>query len=142
MRERGQLDRGCHASPRQPAPVEPVAPPPAAAHSSHRVSRLSSTQESLCYCSCVRIVTRLFVVCAAVALLAACLNSDPLNSALSGDDSSGDVQSSLDISIVLPAAPLELLVVPSISGSVFFDHRPPPSRLTTAEVFRPPRVRA
>jgi hypothetical protein len=115
---------------------------PAAAHSSHRVSRLSFTQETLCYCSCVRFVTRLFVVCAAVALLAACLSADPLNSAVSGDDSNGDAQSSLDISIVLPAAPLQLLVVPPISGSVFFDHRPPPSRLTTAEVFRPPRVLA
>ena len=41
-----------------------------------------------------------------------------------------------------PLTQLEPLVVPSISGSVFFYYRPPPSRLTTAEVFRPPRVRA
>ena len=105
-------------------------------------SRSSSTGNRLCYCSGVRIITRLLVACAAVALLAACLNVDPLNSGLSGDDSNDDVPSALDISMVLPAAPLEPLLVPSISGSVFFDHRPPPSRLTTAEVFRPPRVRA
>jgi len=128
MREGGQLGHGCESSLRGPP--------------SHRVSCLSFAQESLCYCSCVRIITRLLVACAAVALLAACLTVDPLNSGLSGDDGNDDVPSSLDISIVLPAAPLEPLHVPSISGSVFFDHRPPPSRLTTAEVFRPPRVRA
>ncbi len=102
----------------------------------------SSTEKRLCYCSHVRIITRLLVACAAVALLLACLNVDPLGSGISGDDSNDDVPSSLDISIVLPATQLEPLVVPSISGSVFFDHRPPPSRLTTAEVFRPPRARA
>jgi hypothetical protein len=90
----------------------------------------------------VRIITRLLVACAAVALLAACLNVDPLGSGFSGDDSNDDVPSALDISIVLPATPVAPLHVPSLSGSVFFDHRPPPSRLTTAEVFRPPRVRA
>ena len=105
-------------------------------------SRSSSTEKRLCYCSCVRIITRLLVACAAVALLLACLNVDPLASGFSGDDSNNDVPSSLDISIVLPATQLEPLHVPSLSGSVFFDHRPPPSRLTTAEVFRPPRVRA
>jgi hypothetical protein len=105
-------------------------------------SRSSSTENRLCYCSCVRIITRLLVACAAVALLLACLNIDPLGSGFSGDDSNGDAPSSLDISIVLPATQLEPLHVPSLSGSVFFDHRPPPSRLTTAEVFRPPRVRA
>ena len=105
-------------------------------------SRTSSTEKRLCYCSYVRIITRLLVAGAAVALLLACLNVDPLGSSISGDDSNDDVPSSLDISIVLPATQLEPLLVPSISGSVFFDHRPPPSRLTTAEVFRPPRVRA
>jgi hypothetical protein len=90
----------------------------------------------------VRIVTRLLVACAAVALLLACLNVDPSSSGFSGDDSNDDVPSSLDLSVVLPATPLEPLHVPSFSGLVFFDHRPPPSRLTTAEVFRPPRARA
>ena len=103
---------------------------------------ISSTEKRLCYCSYVRIITRLLVACAAVALLLACLNVDPLGTGISGDDSNDDVPSSLDFSLVLPAAQLEPLHVPSISGSVFFDHRPPPSRLTTAEVFRPPRVRA
>ena len=105
-------------------------------------SSISSTENCLCYCLYVRIITRLLGACAAVALLAACLTVDPLNSGLSGDDGNDDVPSSLDIAIVLPATQLEPLHVPSISGSVFFDHRPPPSRLTTAEVFRPPRVRA
>jgi hypothetical protein len=102
----------------------------------------SATEKRLCYCSCVRIITRLLVACAAVALLVACLNVDPLGSGLSGDDSNDDAPSSLDVSIVLPATQLEPLHLPSISGSVFFDHRPPLSRLTTAEVFRPPRDRA
>lgn len=102
----------------------------------------SSAEKRLCYCCCVRIITRLLVACAAVALLLACLNVDPLGSAFSGDDSNDDVSSSLDISIVLPATQVEPLHVPSLSGLVFFEHRPPPSRLTTAEVFRPPRVRA
>jgi hypothetical protein len=102
----------------------------------------SSTEKRLCYCSWVRIITRLLVACAAVALLLACLNVDPLGSGLSGDDSNDDVPSSLDISIVLPATQLAPLHLPAISGSVVFDHRPPPSRLTTAEVFRPPRARA
>ena len=105
-------------------------------------SRGSSTEKRLCYCSCVRIITRLLVACAAVALLLACLNVDPLGSGFSGDDSNDDVPSSLDISIVLPATQLEPLHLPALSGLVFFDHRPPPSRLTTAEVFRPPRLRA
>jgi hypothetical protein len=105
-------------------------------------SRSSSTENRLCYCSYVRIITRLLVACAAVALLLACLNIDPLGSGLSGDDSNDDAPSSLDVSIVLPATQLEPLHVPSLSGSVFFEHRPPSSRLTTAEVFRPPRVRA
>ena len=104
--------------------------------------RSSSTENRLCYRVYVRIITRLLVACAAVALLLACLNIDPLGSGFSGDDSNDDVPSSLDISIVLPATQLEPLHLPSVSGSVFFDHRPPPSRLTTAEVFRPPRVRA
>jgi len=108
----------------------------------HWQSRIPSTEKPLCYCSYVRTITRLLVACAAVALLLACLTVDPLSSGFSGDDSNGDVTSSLDISIVLPAAQLEPLHVPSLCGSVFFDHRPPPSRLTTAEVFRPPRARA
>ena len=97
--------------------------------------------KSACATVVWRTITRLLVACAAVALLLACLNVNPLGSGISGDDSNDDVPSSLDISIVLPAAQPEPLVVPSISGSVFFNHRPPPSRLTTAEVFRPPRVR-
>jgi hypothetical protein len=108
----------------------------------HWQSRIASTEKRLCYCSYVRLITRLLVACAAVALLLACLTVDPLSSGFSGDESNDDVPSSLDISIVLPATQLEPLHVPSLSGSVFFEHRPPPSRLTTAEVFRPPRVRA
>ncbi len=108
----------------------------------NRVSRLSFSQEGLCYCSHVRIVTSLLVACAAVALVLACLTADPLASGFSADDGNDDAALSLDFAVVLPATQLEPLLVPSISGSVFFDRRPPPSRLTTAEVFRPPRVRA
>ena len=85
MRERGRLDQDRESS-RQGNP-------------GHRVSRPSFAPKGLCYCSGVRIITRLFVACAAVALLAACLNVDPLNSGFSGDDSNDDVPSSLDISI-------------------------------------------
>jgi hypothetical protein len=106
------------------------------------VSRLSLTPKTLCYCSGVRIITSLLVACAAVALVLACLTVDPLASSFSADDGNDEIASPVDLSIVLPAAPIEPLLVPSISGSVFFDHRPPPSRLITAEVFRPPRVRA
>ena len=77
--------------------------------------------------------------CVAAALVLACLAGDPQGS-LSGDDSHGDVPSSLDISNALPATQIEPPLVPPVSGSVFVDHRLPPSRLTTAEVFRPPRA--
>ena len=90
----------------------------------------------------MRTITRLLAACATVALLLACLNVDPLGSGISGDDRNDDVPSSLDVSFVLPATQPAPLHLPSITGSVFFDHRPPPSRLTTAEVFRPPRARA
>jgi hypothetical protein len=88
----------------------------------------------------VRNVTSLVATCVAVALVLACLVCGPQGSGLSGDDGNDEAPSSLDIANALPAAPLEPLLVPPLSGSVFVDHRPPPSRLTTAEVFRPPRA--
>jgi len=89
----------------------------------------------------VRIVTSLTATCVAAALVLGCLVVDPQASGLSGDDGNDDVPSSSpDISNALPAAPFEPLLVPPLSGLVFVDHRPPPSRLTTAEVFRPPRA--
>ncbi len=106
------------------------------------MSRLSLTPETVCYCSGVRIVTSLLVACAAIALALACVTFDPLASGFSVDDRNDDATLSLDFSVVLPETQLEPLLVPSISGPVFFDHRPPISRLITAEVFRPPRVRA
>jgi hypothetical protein len=88
----------------------------------------------------VRSVTSLVATCVAVALVLACLVFGPQGSGLSGDDGNDDAPLSLDVSTVLPAAPFEPLLVPPLSGLVFVDHRPPPSRLTTAEVFRPPRA--
>ena len=108
----------------------------------HRVSRLSCASKGLCYCSGVRMIISMLVACAAVALVLACVTVDPLGSGFSVDDGNDEIASPLDLSIVLPAAPLEPLLVPSVSGSVFFDQRPLPSRLITAELFRPPRVRA
>jgi hypothetical protein len=86
----------------------------------------------------VRIVTRLVATCAAVALVLACVLCDPQGS-LCGDDGD-DAPASVDLSAVLPVTHDEPLVVPPISGLVFVDHQPPPSRLTTAEIFRPPRA--
>jgi hypothetical protein len=87
----------------------------------------------------VRIVRFLAATCAVIALVAACLTADPQGPRLFGEDD--DAQVSVDLSDTLPAVPIESpLVPPNPSGSVHVDHRPPPSRLTTAEVFRPPRV--
>jgi hypothetical protein len=86
----------------------------------------------------VKTVRLLAIACAAFALVLACLAGDPQSSRVFGDE--GDESAlSLDISDSLPATFSEPLVVPPKSGLVFVDHQPPPSCLTTAEVFRPPR---
>jgi hypothetical protein len=108
----------------------------------HRPWTLSSTEKRLCYCSCVRVVIRMLVASAIVALVLACVTFDPFSPLSAVDDGRDEAPPSLDISIVLPATQIEPSDLPSISGSVFFDDRPPISRVTTAEVFRPPRVRA
>jgi hypothetical protein len=86
----------------------------------------------------VRIVRLLVTTGALVAVVLTLLSGDPQGPRLLGDEGD-DAVSSLDLSDALPATPIVPLVVPPRSGSVFVDHRPPPSRLTTAEVFRPPR---
>jgi hypothetical protein len=49
---------------------------------------------------------------------------------------------SVDLSDMLPAVPFELpLLPPNESAPLLVDNRPPPSRLATADVFRPPSVR-
>jgi hypothetical protein len=89
----------------------------------------------------VRILTRLVSACAVVALVLACVAGEP-QGPLSGDDGNDDVSSVVDLSRILPATRTEpeLALVPS--GSVFINREVPNTRLTTLEIFRPPRARA
>jgi hypothetical protein len=90
----------------------------------------------------VRIVTIAASTCAAIALVVTCLAGDPQGPRFIGDRDDAPA-SAADLSEMLPAVPATpALVPPKPNGSVHVDHRPPPSRLTTAEVFRPPRGRA
>lgn len=87
----------------------------------------------------MRIVKLAAGICAIVALLLAVLIGDPQGPRPLGDQGDGSTVS-LDLSDMLPASPTTpVLVPPQPKRSVHVDHRPPPSRLTTAEVFRPPR---
>jgi len=61
---------------------------------------------------------------------------------LSGDDGNDDVSSVVDLSRILPAARTEPELALAPSGSVFVDHQTPHARLTTLEIFRPPRALA
>jgi hypothetical protein len=90
----------------------------------------------------VRIVRLVASSCAVIALVMACLAGDPQGPRLIGDRDDSPAAAA-DLSDMLPAVPATpALVPPKPNGSVHVDHRPPPSRLTTAEVFRPPRGRA
>jgi hypothetical protein len=89
----------------------------------------------------VRIVRTLASICAVLALILACTVADPWG-ALSGDDDSTDDIAKIVTSAVLPATPAEPHVPLAPVGSVFIERQPPPSRLTTLDVFRPPRADA
>jgi hypothetical protein len=88
----------------------------------------------------VRIVRSVASICAVVALIVACAAADPWGS-LSGDDSTDDA-AKIVTSAVLPATPATPRVVLAPVGSVFVQRQPPPSRLTTLDIFRPPRADA
>jgi hypothetical protein len=89
----------------------------------------------------VRILGRLVSACAIVALVLACVAGDP-QGPLSGDDGSDDVSSVVDVSRILPATRTEPELALAPSGSVFIDSAAPHARLTTLEIFRPPRATA
>ena len=88
----------------------------------------------------VRLVRLDAIACAVFALVLACVAGERLTPRVFGDEGD-DVASALDLSDSLLATSLVPPVVPPKRGSVFVDHRPPPSCLLTAEVFRPPRAR-
>ena len=79
--------------------------------------------------------------CAVFALVLACVAGDPQGS-LSGDDDGYDDASVADISCVLPACRAEPVLAVQAAGAVFVNHPAPSSRLSTLEIFRPPRAGA
>ena len=85
----------------------------------------------------------LVAACAALALALACvsgeLRSNTLGDAGSGGDS--DVASASDLFEALPPTASVAFAPPPSNGGVFVDLHIPPSRMTTAEVFRSPQVR-
>ena len=85
-------------------------------------------------------VRALASICAVVALIVACTAVDPWGSP-SGDDSQDDVLKIVS-SPVLPAARVVPRVPLAPVGSVIVERQPPHSRLTTLDIFRPPRARA
>jgi hypothetical protein len=89
----------------------------------------------------VRTLARVTSACAILALLLACVAGDSQGS-LSGDDGNDDVSSFVDLSRILPATRTEPVLALAPSGSVFVDQQSPNARLTTLEIFRPPRARA
>jgi hypothetical protein len=74
--------------------------------------------------------------CAIVALVVACASGE-LRGAI--DDDGGDAVVVTDSLDALPAAAGVQLAPPHSSGKVFVDLPFPPSRVTTADVFRPPQ---
>ena len=82
----------------------------------------------------------LVAACAALALLLACVSGD-LRGAGGVDDESGDVVSAMDtLDEVLPPTSTIVLVPPSTGDTVYVHLQFPPSRMTTADVFRPPQA--
>ena len=79
--------------------------------------------------------------CAVIALVLACVAGDPQGS-LSGDDDGYDDASVADISCVLPACRAEPILIVQPARAVFLNQPAPSSRLTTLDIFRPPRARA
>jgi hypothetical protein len=80
----------------------------------------------------------LVVACATLALLVACATGELRGAA---DDDGGDTMSMsmLDSVDALPATSGVQLTPPPVGGDVFLDLQFPPSRVATADVFRPPQ---
>jgi len=81
----------------------------------------------------------LVAACAAFALLLACMTSE-LRGAGAVDDENGDVVTAADSFEALPALGVLLPPPPSLGGAVYVMLQFPPSRITTADVFRPPQA--
>jgi hypothetical protein len=80
----------------------------------------------------------LVAACTAFALLLASMTGE-LRGASAVDDESGDVATATDSLDALPAASV-VLSPPSLGGAVYVVLQFPPSRMTTADVFRPPQA--
>jgi len=80
----------------------------------------------------------LVAACAALALVLACVTGE-LRGAGAVDDESGDVVTATDSIELLPAPGVEL-PAPRLGGAVYVVLQFPPSRMTTADVFRPPQA--
>ena len=85
----------------------------------------------------------LVAACAALALALACVTGELRSSTLgdAGSDNDSDVASANDLFEALPPVVSVALVPPASGTGVFVDLHIPPSRMTTAEVFRPPQAR-
>jgi hypothetical protein len=82
----------------------------------------------------------LVAACAALALALACVTGELRGGAVDDDGSDSNVVSAADTIEALPPVAGMELSPPSPSGGVFVDLSFPPSRLATADVFRPPRA--
>ena len=85
----------------------------------------------------------LVAACAALALALACVTGELRSSTIgdTGSDSDSDVASAADLIEALPPVATVVLVPSPSATGVFVDLHIPPSRMTTAEVFRPPQAR-
>jgi hypothetical protein len=80
-------------------------------------------------------------MCAFVALMVACLVGSPRGER-AVDCEGKEVASAIDATQAVPAhGVLSLDASPADRGATFVDQPPPRSRLTIAEVFRPPQAR-
>jgi hypothetical protein len=78
---------------------------------------------------------------AALAIALACVTGELRSSAIGDTGSDSDVASAADLFEALPPIASVVLVPPLSATGVFVDLHIPPSRMTTAEVFRPPQAR-
>jgi hypothetical protein len=92
----------------------------------------------------VRVLRAFATTGAIIALVFACfgIGGDPQRTNFNGDEGDTEVMSSPALSESRPVSLVEPPVVPPKRGTAFADASAPPTFLTTAEVFRPPRVAA
>jgi hypothetical protein len=82
----------------------------------------------------------LVAACAALALALACVTGDLRGGGALDDADSGGITAASDSFEALPPVSGVQLSPPSIGESVYVDLQFPPSRVTTADVFRPPQA--